>query len=112
MAGGPGFLVVSDRGSASCLEASTGKVLWRESLGRHFSASLVTAGGLVYFIADQGQDRDETGVTTVVRPGPTLDIVAINHLDEPIYASPAISDGQIFMRGEKHLYCIGSRAAE
>ena len=71
-----------------------------ERLGKHYSASLVTAGGLVYFLADDG-------ITKVVRPGPKLDVVAENPLGEYCYASPAISQGQIFLRGEKHLYCIG-----
>lgn len=98
---GPYFLIVSDPGIASCFEAKTGKRLWREKLGRHYSASLVSANGLVYFLSDQG-------VMTVVKPGETLDIVARNELGENTYASPAISNGQIFIRADKHLYCIGT----
>lgn len=60
----------------------------------------MTAGGLVYFLADDGK-------MTVVRPGPKLEIVAENSLGEATYASPAISHGQIYMRGDKHLYAIG-----
>jgi hypothetical protein len=45
---------------------------------------------------------------TVVKPGEALDIVARNELDENTYASPAISNGQIFIRADKHLYCIGT----
>ena len=51
----------------------------------------------------------DKGVTTVVRPGPKLDIVATNKLGEDCYSSPAISQGQIFIRAEKHLFCIGGR---
>ena len=72
--------------------------------GKHYSASLVTAGGLVYFLADDG-------ITKVVRPGPKLDVVAENPLGEYCYASPAISQGQVFIRGEKHLFCIGKAAS-
>jgi hypothetical protein len=43
---------------------------------------------------------------TIVRPGPKLEIVARNELGEETYASPAISDAQIFLRGAQHLYCI------
>ena len=97
-----GYLIVADdRGTANCFDAATGESLWKERLGKHFSASLVYANGLAYFIADDG-------VTTIVRPGATLDIVAENSLGEFCFASPAISDGQLFIRGEKHLYCIGS----
>jgi outer membrane protein assembly factor BamB len=94
------FLVVSDNGIASCFDAPSGERLWMERLGPHFSASLVTAGGLVYFLADDG-------TTTVVRPGEKLDVVATNKLGEFCFASPAISDGQIFLRSEKSLFCIG-----
>ncbi len=55
----------------------------------------------MYFTSDEGH-------TTVVRPGPKLDVVAQNELGESCYASPAISDGQILFRGEKHLISIGA----
>ncbi|MFH1920089.1 MAG: PQQ-binding-like beta-propeller repeat protein [Planctomycetota bacterium] len=99
-ADGKYFLVVSDEGIASLFEAATGHRHWMERLGPHYSASLVSADGLVHFLSDEG-------VTTVVRPGPELDIVATNELGEACYASPAISQGQIFLRAEKHLYAIG-----
>ena len=97
---GPYFLVVSDTGIATCLEAASGRSVWRERLGPHYSASLVTANGLVYSLSDKGE-------TTVVRPGPQPEIVARNTLGEETYASPALSAGQIFLRGVNHLYCIG-----
>ena len=102
---GPYFLVVSDTGVATCLEAKTGKSLWRERLGPHYSASLVTAKGLAYFLSDKG-------VMTIVRPGPPFEIVAKNELGEETYASPAISEGQIFLRGAEHLFCIGDGSKE
>jgi len=98
---GPYFLLVADNGVATCFEAKTGKSCWRERLGPHYSASLVSANGLVYFLSDKG-------VMTVVKPGEELDIVARNELGENTYASPAISDGQIFLRGAKHIYCIST----
>jgi hypothetical protein len=97
------FLVVSDSGVAHCFEAATGKILWQERLGEQH-ASLVSAGGLAYFLNDDG-------VMNVVRPGPTFARVARNEIGERCFASPAVSQGQIFLRGEKTLYCIG-RAPE
>jgi hypothetical protein len=94
------FLVVADSGIASCFEAETGNRQWKERIGPHYSASLVAAGGLAYFLADDG-------TMTVVKPGPKFDEVARNELGEHCYASPAISDGQMFLRAEHHLYCIG-----
>lgn len=94
------LLVADDRGTANCFEAATGKRLWQERLGQHYSASLVTAGGLVYFIADDG-------ITKLVRPGPQLQVMAENPLGEYCYSSPALSQGCLYIRGERHLFCIG-----
>jgi hypothetical protein len=94
-------LVISDLGFAHCFDAKTGELLWKERFGHHH-ASLVSANGLVYFLGDDG-------VCHVVRPGPKFDLVATNPLGEHTYASPAISGGSIFLRGEKNLYRIGAR---
>jgi hypothetical protein len=93
------FLVVSDPGFACCFDARTGALVWQERLGSHH-ASLVSANGLVYFLSDDG-------VTTVVRPGPKYEGVARNELGEGAFASPALSQGQLFIRGQRHLFCIG-----
>ena len=98
---GPYFLVVSDSGVATCFEAKTGASIWRQRLGPHYSASPVTADGLVYFLSDKG-------IMTIVDAGPQFEVVARNELGEETYASPAISDGQMFLRGVKHLYAIGN----
>jgi hypothetical protein len=71
-------------------------------IGPHYSASLVSADGLVHFLSDEG-------VTTIVRPGEKFEVVAENKLGEPCRASPAISGGEIFIRGLEHLYAIGKR---
>jgi outer membrane protein assembly factor BamB len=94
------FLVVSDGGIASCFDAATGKRHWMERIGAHYSASLVEAKGLVHFLADDG-------TTTIIRPGPKFEVVAENKLGENCYASPAISQGRIYVRAEKHLWCMG-----
>ena len=98
------FLVTSDGGIGTCYDADSGNVAWQERMGRHYSTSLTTAAGLVYFL-------DDDGVTKVVRPGKTYEVVAEDDLGEECYASPALSDGQIFIRGAEHLYCIGAREA-
>jgi outer membrane protein assembly factor BamB len=98
------FLVVSDSGIGSCFVAATGERVWMKRMGTHFSTSLVSAAGLVYFLCDDG-------TTTVVRPGREFDVVAKNELGEETYASPAISSGQMFIRGLRHLYGIGRPAA-
>ena len=102
----PSFIVaddllfsVNDAGVAYCYEALTGKVFWRERLGRHH-ASPVLVGGLVFFINDEGE-------VNVIKPGTTFDRVAKYALHERCYASPAISHGQVFLRGFQHLFCVG-----
>ena len=97
--------VANDDGKANCFDTSTGERFWQVRLSRHFSASLVTANGLVYFL-------DDDGITKVVRPGKELAVVAESPVGEFCSASPAISQGQVFVRGEKHLFCIGSRSVE
>jgi outer membrane protein assembly factor BamB len=95
------FLVVSDNGIASCYEANSGTQQWVKRLDTmNHSASLITASGLVYFIADNG-------ITRVVRPGAGFEQVAENPLGEDCFASPAVSDSRIYLRGRNSLFCIG-----
>lgn len=99
LAEGDWFFITDDRGFAHCFDAKTGAEQWEHRLGRQH-ASLVSAGGLVYFLND-------FGVCHVIRGSNKLEVVAKNELGEPTYASPALSNGQIFLRGERHLFCIG-----
>ncbi len=97
------FFVVSDKGLASCLDVPTGKRHWFERLGsRHSASPVATADGILYF-------NDDDGITYVLRAGPEFELLHTNRLGEATYASPALSEGQIFLRGEHHLYCIGKR---
>jgi outer membrane protein assembly factor BamB len=97
------FYIVSDEGFASCYEPTSGKMLWNERLCKHTSASLTAAGDYVYFL-------DDFGTTYVVKAGRALEVVAKNALKEECYASPALSNGQIFIRAAQHLYCIANKA--
>ncbi|MFQ5733719.1 MAG: PQQ-binding-like beta-propeller repeat protein [Planctomycetaceae bacterium] len=102
VAAGDYFLVVSDSGIGSCFDAASGKRLWKRRMGRRFSASLTAAGKRVYFLDDDGN-------CTVVRAGPKYSVIAKNSLGEATYASPALSNGRIFIRGEEHLFCISAQ---
>jgi outer membrane protein assembly factor BamB len=102
---GDDLLVVSDEGIASCFDTATGTRHWTQRIGSHYSGSLVAAGGLAYF-------TDDSGVTKVVRPGKKFDLVSQNELGEHVFASLGVSDGQIFVRSEKHLYAIGLKPAD
>ena len=100
IAAGDFFLVATDDGVISCFLTATGERAWRKRIGTHYSASPVSANGLVYFLADDG-------ITTVIQPDHELKIVARNPLNEYCYSSPAISQGQLVIRGEQYLFCIG-----
>jgi len=94
------FFIVSDNGIASCFDAQTGKLQWKHRMGRRHSASAVAAGGNLYFLDDDGN-------TFVVKAAPEYEPVSENTLNEPAFASPAISHGQLFIRTTGHLWCVG-----
>lgn len=95
------FLIVSDSGIAHCFDAASGEIAWEERLKEHH-ASLVSAEGKVWFMNDFGTLR-------VIKPGAAYDLAAESEIEEKIFASPALSEGQIFIRGEKTLLCLGQR---
>lgn len=98
--GGLAF-VVNDEGIGSCSDPRTGREVWLERLGKHHSASPVVAAGHVYFLDDDGK-------CWVVKAQDRYELVVVNEIGEPARGSPAISRGQIFLRGGKHLFCIGT----
>ena len=102
-----GFLyLTTDRGILTCLDAKTGAVKYeggRVPKPATFMASPVAFGDYLLLMSEDGD-------TFVVRAGPKHEVVRTNSLDEPVYSSPAIADEKIFIRGEKHLYCIGQKA--
>lgn len=100
VADGNWFFTAADNGIATCWDAKTGALKWKERIGRHYSGSAVAAEGRIYFI-------DDDGVTTVVKASDTFEVLAKNPLGEKCYTSPAFADGAIYVRGEKHLYKIG-----
>jgi outer membrane protein assembly factor BamB len=99
IAEGDWFFITDDRGFAHCFDAKTGEILWQERMGRQH-ASLVSAEGRVYFLNDNGECH-------VVRAGTKYELLAKNELGENTYASPALSDGEMFVRGAKSLFCLG-----
>lgn len=101
------YVIVCNMGGiATCYDAADGHVYWTERLTGKFSGSPIAAGGLAYFV-------NEDGRTIVVEPGPTLKIVAENDLpksDEEIYrASPTPCEGRLLIRSTSVLYCVGKK---
>jgi outer membrane protein assembly factor BamB len=96
--------VVNDRGIMSCLDLKTGKEIYSRQRLRSgtYSGSPVAADGKIYV-------TNEDGVTVVVKAGPTFQVLAENDVDDYTLSSPAVSDGQIFIRTAKFLYAVGAR---
>lgn len=99
------YTVQAGPGIAQCMECRTGKALWSERLeaGETWS-SLVLAAGRFYVTS-------RSGTTTVFSPRPDkLEVLAQNSLGERSDSTPAVSDGEIFLRTHAHLYCIAEPA--
>jgi outer membrane protein assembly factor BamB len=96
--------LTTDRGVLTCLDAKTGQVKYeggRVPIPATFTASPVAVNGKILLTSEDGD-------TFVVKAGPVHEIVGTNTVGEPVYASPAIADGRIFIRAEKNLYAIGN----
>jgi outer membrane protein assembly factor BamB len=92
---------VKDGGIASCFDAATGRVLYRERLGPagFYYASPVAGDGKVYAVSLKG-------VVTVFRAGDRCEVLAENDLGESISATPALADGKLYVRTEGNLYAF------
>ena len=93
---------VTNGGIVSVLDEASGKLIYRGRLGAGGldDASPIAAGDHVYFASAEG-------VVTVVRPGDKLEVVAHNDLGEPIFATPAVAQGRLYVRTTGHLYAFG-----
>jgi outer membrane protein assembly factor BamB len=94
----------TDNGIVTALDARTGKVIYeggRPPKPTHFMGSAVAFNGMVAMTSEDGD-------TILLKAGPKHEIVRINTVDEPVYSSAAISNGRIYIRGEKHLFAIGN----
>ena len=91
--------VVSDTGVATCFDAATGKIHWTKRLPGNYSASPLLVGGRIYYFGEEGK-------TTVIKPGPKFEQLAVNSLDEGCMASAAALDGALYVRTRGHLYRI------
>lgn len=93
---------VKDGGIVTALDAASGAVRKQARLpgaiGSYYS-SPIAAGGRLY-IANEG------GKITVLKPGPAWEVLAVNDLQEPCYATPAPAEGELFVRTAATLYCF------
>jgi outer membrane protein assembly factor BamB len=99
VANGLGFTITDD-GIAKCYDLPTGHMQWSERLKGGYKASPIAAEGRVFFLSTDG-------VCTVVSASTRFDKLTENKLDDTFIASPATSDGKLYLRGKKSLYCVG-----
>ena len=95
--------MANDVGVLTAIDSASGERVWQERVDGVFSASPVAGGGHVYFVSENGD-------TVVLKAGRAPQVVGRNALGERAVASPAISNGQIFIRTDKHVFAIGGTA--
>jgi outer membrane protein assembly factor BamB len=96
------LFLLHDRGQIECLDPATGQTLWKEAFPRttaNYYASPVVAAGKLYAAR-------EDGVVLVAQIHGKFEILAQNVMEERVIASPVPIAGRLFIRGEKHLFCI------
>jgi outer membrane protein assembly factor BamB len=96
------LFLLRDGGVLTCLEAATGREVFRERIGAsgQYIASPVVAG-------DKILAASVPGVVTVIQVADELKVLARNDFSEKIYATPAIVDNKIYLRTVSHLYALG-----
>jgi outer membrane protein assembly factor BamB len=94
--------MANDVGAITVVDAANGQKVWQERMDGVFSASPVAADGKIYFVS-------ETGETIVLRSGREPRVLARNEVGERLIASPAISNGQIFLRSDDKIICVGKK---
>jgi outer membrane protein assembly factor BamB len=95
------LLLTTSNGILTCYDAAKGEMLWDAEFDAEFTSSPSLVGDHVYLIGKKGKGW----VGKVTREG--WEKVAENDLSEKCVASPAMQDGRLYLRGEKHLFCIG-----
>ncbi|MFV1967521.1 MAG: PQQ-binding-like beta-propeller repeat protein [Pirellulaceae bacterium] len=91
------LFVVNDDGVVHCVEARTGRVVWRERIGGNHWASPVFADGCIYFVSREGE-------VTLIEPSRKFHRIAVNQMGEECMASPAAIGRSIFLRTQTNLY--------
>ena len=97
--------LLRDRGEIECVDPATGKTLWSGALPKHsasYYASPTVADGKLYAAR-------EDGVVFTARIEGGFEVLAENDMGERVIASPVPLANRLFLRGEKHLFCVGAK---
>jgi len=89
-------------GDMVCVNQKDGAVIWHNEFDNGFYGSPVIVDGKLYCI-------DRTGVTVIVQASGEYKLIGQPTLGEKSDCTPAFSDGMIYIRGHKNLYCIGRK---
>jgi outer membrane protein assembly factor BamB len=93
--------MINDTGTVTCLEAASGKQVWRERMRGNFAASLLYGDGNIYCFSREGR-------ATVFKAARQYELVSTNTMASGFMASPAVSGKALFLRTKEHLYRIES----
>lgn len=97
------IVYLMDNGPLTAVNAKTGEQIYRNDLAKQlYRGNLVYGDGKIYVVGRQG-------IGQVVQAGKEFKLLATNDLKETVYASPAISNGRIYIRTWDNLYCIGAK---
>jgi len=94
--------VLADNGVLSTYDAKTGETIYQQRLPTSFSASPVAADGKLYLSSEDGD-------VFVVKAGRQYELLSRNTMDQPLMATPALSNGLLIVRGENAIYALGER---
>jgi outer membrane protein assembly factor BamB len=97
---GDNLFIVTSYGAVVCYDAKSGEIRWEQEFDSGFYASPILVDGNVYLL-----DRD--GVMHIFKADKEYQEIAAPALGEKSDMTPAFADGKVYIRGEKHLYCIG-----
>lgn len=95
---------IADNGIPCCAEARTGKLIWNEERlpKKEVTASPILVGDELLIISEGGE-------MIVVKADKKFDLIRQENLGEGVFASPAMADGKLYVRGLNNLYCFGKK---
>jgi outer membrane protein assembly factor BamB len=102
------FYTCSNSGVVACYKSQSGDLVYKKRMGdagESYTASPVAADGRIYFCSEQG-------IVRVVKAGPAFELLAVNDMSDYVMATPAISNGTIFIRTQHALVAVGARNLE
>ena len=94
------LFMATSYGAMACYDAKTGEIYWEHEFDNGFYSSPMLADGKIYLM-------DMQGIMHIFKAEKTFELVAESPIGENCMTTPAFSDGMIYIRGNKHLFCIG-----